>query len=101
MRVFRSKNDGSFNFKQSNIILQLTLIWDFVDIHKLLWFEHLLFENVLSNESFKNIPIYIFPRLRKLEDQWMVNLGSLASLDPVNGCNSKDDAKASARTSGS
>ena len=42
-----------------------------------------------------------FPKLRKLEDQWMVNLGSLASLDPVNGCNSKDDAKASARTSGS
>ena len=32
-----------------------------------------------------------FPKLRKLEDQWMVNLGSLASLDPVNECNGKDD----------
>ena len=35
-----------------------------------------------------------YPKLRKLEEKWMVNLGSLATLDPAQGCNRRDDAKA-------
>ena len=41
-----------------------------------------------------------FPLLKQLEEQWMVSLGSLGSLDPVQGCNRRDDAKAKARTNG-
>ena len=35
-----------------------------------------------------------YPLLRKLEEKHMVNMGSLASLDPVQGCNKRDDARA-------
>ena len=35
-----------------------------------------------------------YPLLRKLEEKHMVNMGSLASLDPVQGCNERDDARA-------
>ena len=38
-----------------------------------------------------------FPLLKSLEEKWMVSLGSLGSLDPVQGCNKRDDAKAKAR----
>ena len=41
-----------------------------------------------------------FPLLKQLEEQWMVSLGSLGSLDPVQGCNRRDEAKAKARTNG-
>ena len=41
-----------------------------------------------------------YPLLRNLEERWMVQLGSLGALDPVQGCNKKDDAKAKARTRG-
>ena len=37
-----------------------------------------------------------YPQLRKLEDRWMVDMGSLGTLDPVQGCNKKDDAAAKA-----
>ena len=35
-----------------------------------------------------------YPLLRKLEEKWMINLGSLASLDPAQGLNKRDDARA-------
>ena len=35
-----------------------------------------------------------YPLLRKLEEKWMVNMGSLASLDPNQGCNKRNEAKA-------
>ena len=41
-----------------------------------------------------------YPLLRNLEERWMVQMGSLGALDPVQGCNKKDDAKAKARTRG-
>ena len=37
-----------------------------------------------------------YPLLRKVEDKWMVDMGSLGRLDPVQGCNKKDDAAAKA-----
>ena len=37
-----------------------------------------------------------YPLLRKLEDRWMVDMGSLGTLDPFQGCNKKDDAAAKA-----
>ena len=37
-----------------------------------------------------------YPKLRQLESKWMVDLGSLGSLDPLQGCNRKDDAAARA-----
>ena len=37
-----------------------------------------------------------YPQLRKLEERWMVDLGSLATLDPLQGCNKRDDAAARA-----
>ena len=37
-----------------------------------------------------------YPVLRHLEDQWMVQMGSLGTLDPYQGCNKKDDARADA-----
>ena len=37
-----------------------------------------------------------WPGLRQLEEKWYTNLGSLGLLDPVQGCNKKDDAKAGA-----
>ena len=42
-----------------------------------------------------------YPKLKNLEEKWMVSLGSLGSLDPVQGCNKRDDAKAKARWNGS
>ena len=41
-----------------------------------------------------------YPLLRKLEEKWMITLGSLAALDPLQGCNKRDDAKANAWRSG-
>ena len=41
-----------------------------------------------------------YPALRRLEEQWMVQMGSLGALDPVQGWNKRDDAKASARNRG-
>ena len=41
-----------------------------------------------------------YPNLKKLEERWMVSLGSLGNLDPIQGCNKRDDAKAKARFSG-
>ena len=41
-----------------------------------------------------------FPHLKKLEERWMVTMGSLASLDPAAGMNKRDDAKAGARNWG-
>ena len=41
-----------------------------------------------------------YPNLRKLEERWvvkLVKLVSLASIDPVSGCNKRDDARAGAR----
>ena len=38
-----------------------------------------------------------YPRLRKLEERWMVKLGSLTSLDPVGGFKKRDDARPGAR----
>ena len=32
-----------------------------------------------------------YPNLKRLEERWMVTLGSLASLDPVAGMNKRDD----------
>ena len=37
-----------------------------------------------------------YPHLRRIEDRWMVDMGSLGTLDPVQGCNKKDDAAAKA-----
>merc|ERR1712208_49525 len=37
-----------------------------------------------------------YPNLKKLEDKWMVNMGSLGTIDPIQGCNKKDDAAAKA-----
>ena len=37
-----------------------------------------------------------YPHLRRLEERWMVDLGSLATLDPLQGCNRRDDAAARA-----
>ena len=37
-----------------------------------------------------------YPILRNLEERWMVDLGSLGTLDPVQGCNIRDDAAAKA-----
>jgi hypothetical protein len=37
-----------------------------------------------------------YPHLRKLEDRWMVDMGSMGTLDQVQGCNKKDDAAAKA-----
>ena len=28
-----------------------------------------------------------YPHLRRIEDRWMVDMGSLGTLDPVQGCN--------------
>ena len=42
-----------------------------------------------------------YPHLKRLEERWMVTLGSLATLDPaVAGMNKRDDAKAGARNWG-
>ena len=41
-----------------------------------------------------------YPALRHLEEQWMVQMGSLGALDPVQGWNKRDDAKAGARSWG-
>ena len=41
-----------------------------------------------------------FPLLKNLEERWMVSLGSLGSLDTVQGCDKRDDAKAKARFQG-
>ena len=41
-----------------------------------------------------------YPKLKNLEERWMVSLQSLGSLDPVQGCNKQDDAKAKARWNG-
>ena len=41
-----------------------------------------------------------YPNLKRLEERWMVTLGSLATLDPVAGMNKRDDAKAGARNWG-
>ena len=41
-----------------------------------------------------------YPNLKKLEERWMVSLGSLGNHDPVQGCNKREDAKANARFSG-
>ena len=35
-----------------------------------------------------------YPNLRKLEDRWMVDMGSLGTVDTVQGCHKKDDATA-------
>ena len=37
-----------------------------------------------------------YQALRNLEDQWMVQMGSLGALDSNQGCNKKDDHKANA-----
>ena len=37
-----------------------------------------------------------YPHLKKLEDKWMVDMGSLGTLNPLKGCNKKDDAAAKA-----
>ena len=37
-----------------------------------------------------------YPLLRKLEDRWMVDMGSLGTLDPLQGFNKKDNATAKA-----
>ena len=37
-----------------------------------------------------------YQAMRTLEDQWMVQMGSLGALDSNQGCNKKDDAKANA-----
>ena len=37
-----------------------------------------------------------YPQLMKLEERWMVDLGSLATLDPLKGSNKRDDAAAKA-----
>ena len=41
-----------------------------------------------------------YPHLKRLEEKWMVTLGSLGSMDPAQGCNRRDDAKAGARSWG-
>ena len=41
-----------------------------------------------------------FPHLKRLEEIWMVTLGSLGTMDPAQGCNKRDDAKAGARNWG-
>ena len=37
-----------------------------------------------------------YPILRKLEEKWIINMGSLAALDPIQGWNKRDDARAKA-----
>ena len=37
--------------------------------------------------------------IEKLEEKWMVTMGSLTALDVTQGCSKKDDAKAKARGS--
>ena len=37
-----------------------------------------------------------WPGLRRLEERWYTDLGSLGLLDSVQGCNKKDDARAGA-----
>ena len=39
-----------------------------------------------------------YPNLKRLEYYWMVTLGSLGSMDPAQGCNRRDDAKAGAKS---
>ena len=41
-----------------------------------------------------------YPNLKRLEERWMVKMGSLATLDPVAGMNKRDDARAGARNWG-
>ncbi len=41
-----------------------------------------------------------YPHLKRLEEKWMVTLGSLGTMDPAQGCNKRDDAKAGARNWG-
>ena len=54
----------------------------------------------MGNESICVIVQEDYPALRHLEEQWMVQLGSLGTLDPVQGLNKRDDAKAGARAWG-
>ena len=39
-----------------------------------------------------------YPNLKRLEERWMVTLGSLGSMDPAQGCNTRDDAKVGAKS---
>ena len=41
-----------------------------------------------------------YPHLKRLEERWMITLGSLGTMDPAQGCNKRDDAKAGARNWG-
>ena len=41
-----------------------------------------------------------YPNLKRLEEIWMVTLGSLGTMDPAQGCNKREDAKAGARNWG-
>ena len=41
-----------------------------------------------------------YPHLKRLEERWMVTLGILGTMDPAQGCNKRDDAKAGARNWG-
>ena len=41
-----------------------------------------------------------YPHLKRLEEVWMVTLGSLGTMDPAQGCNKRDDAKAGTKTLG-
>ena len=34
-----------------------------------------------------------YPNLKKLEERWMISLGSLGNLDSVQGGNKRDDAR--------
>ena len=35
----------------------------------------------------------VYPNLKKLEERWMISLGSLGNLDSVQGGNKRDDAR--------
>ena len=54
----------------------------------------------MDENSYIKVQSYDFPHLKKLEERWMVTMGSLASLDPAAGMNKRDDAKAGARNWG-
>ena len=46
---------------------------------------------LLDEDSGRNGDDY--PNLKKLEERWMISLGSLGNLDSVQGGNKRDDAR--------
>ena len=72
-------NNYKYVFAKWNFILNI--MQGFIKIH--------LIQNACDDPGSKTDA---YPVLRHLEDQWMVQMDSLATLDPNQGCKKKDDA---------